>query len=133
MLRIIFIILLLAGLTIEVYSFTLGYYTDSKVKEKLDIDAATKLYQFPNKSFRNKYYAQVDKLKTNKVFLMDLGSGLMIFSVCILLVLFSSKINTIESLLQVKTFREKTFIFLSPIVWLGMLPGTYWYYSFRLG
>jgi len=129
MLKLIFSILLLVGLIVEAESSKLDYYSDAKAKEKLDIEA--KLNEIPNKSFRNEYYSHVDKLKTNKVFLMDLGSGLIIFSLCILLILFWSKINRIENLRGIKTFREKIFIFLSPIVWLCIIPGTIWYYSFR--
>jgi hypothetical protein len=64
---------------------------------------------------------------------MDLGSGLTIAATTILLFLFFGRVKTWTDFRKVKS-PNKIFIFiLSNIAWLTLLPGTFWYYSFRGG
>lgn len=131
MVKILFFCILLVGLGICAYSLTLPYYTNTAAKEKLDEDSRdTNTF---DQSFKDHYYSEVDKLKTNKTTLIDLGSGLSIFSTCILIVTSIFKIRSICDLYSLQTLNKTTIIVVSPIVWLLMYPGTYWYYIYRAG
>lgn len=127
----IFYILLLIGLTLFGYSLTLPYYTDQTAKEKLDTDMAGKLDggQF-NKAEEN-HYAEIDKLKTPKRNLMDLGAGITIASLTILIFLFSKKIQKFSDLTSITSTNKIGLVVLANLVWLLLIPGTHWYYWFR--
>lgn len=121
--RLITILTLLIGLVLFSYSLTLPYY---KVQKSAD-DLIGNSYDMDKPD----YYKKEAELRTNKVTFMDLGSGLAIVSTTILLFLFFSKVKTFQDFKNTKTL-TKTAIFISAnLVWLLLLPGTYWYYIFR--
>lgn len=70
-------------------------------------------------------------ITTYKIIVMDLGNGVITFSLFSLLFLFLFKIRTWRDFLSVKA-GQRTFLFvLSNIVWFLMIPGTYFYYFYR--
>jgi hypothetical protein len=77
------------------------------------------------------YYKKDAELRTNKTQLMDFGSGLSVFSVCLLLFLFISKSKTFGNLKQTKSLKKIWILVTANIAWLLMFPGTDWYYFFR--
>ena len=64
---------------------------------------------------------------------MDLGAGIAIASATFFLFLLLTKSKNFSDLKRVKTFDKKTIFISSNLAWLLLLPGTYWYYWFRLG
>jgi hypothetical protein len=123
--RLITILILLIGLGVFYYSLTLPYYKNQKLADNLfgnsfDIDKAD-------------YYKKEADLRTNKVIYMDLGLGLVIASITILLFLIFTKVKLFQDFKNNRTY-TKTSIFISAnLVWLLLLPGTYWYHFFRGG
>ena len=64
---------------------------------------------------------------------MDLGSGITIASATFILFLISKNIRILRDFKKIKTLsKAQTFIWAN-LVWLLLLPGTYWYYMFRGG
>ena len=51
----------------------------------------------------------------------------------ILLFLFSNRINKISDLKEIKSIDEYRIILFSNIAWILLIPGTFLYYSYRLG
>ena len=129
--KIIFFILLLIGLILYGYSTRLDYYTDTKAKEKLDSEAGGNLGLVTDQQWKSHYYAEVDKLKTNKLFYEDFGSGLAIASATVLLFLFWKRIKSFSDLKSIHSLTRKQIFIFSNIVWLIMFPATYWYYIYR--
>lgn len=123
--RLITILTLLIGLGLFSYSLTLPYYKDQKSADDLignsyDID-------------KSDYYKKEAELRTNKVTFIDLGSGLAIASATILLFLIFTKVQTFKDFKNNKTLTKTATFISANIVWLILLPGTYWYYMFRGG
>ncbi|WP_131555234.1 hypothetical protein [Sphingobacterium deserti] len=62
---------------------------------------------------------------------MDLGSGLAIASMTILLFLIFTKVKTFNDFKNNRTPTKTAVFIYANIVWLLLLPGTCWYYIFR--
>lgn len=129
--RIICYILLLIGLAFYGYSTRLDYYTDTKAKEKLDGETSSYLGLVTDKEWKNHYYTEVDKLKTNKLFYEDFGSGLAISSATVLLFLLWKRIKSFSDFKSIHSLTRKQIFIFSNLVWLIMFPATYWYYMYR--
>jgi len=116
------------------YSLNLPYYTNAAAKEKLESETNDKMLSSNGsqyKTIKAKYYADVDKLQTNKNLYFDLGSGISVASFIIFIFLLGFKIKHYNDFLGVKSV-NKTLIYLIAIpVWLLMIPGTIWYYTLR--
>jgi hypothetical protein len=82
---------------------------------------------------KSDYYKKEAELRTNKVTFMDLGSGLAIASVTILLFLIFTNVKTFQDFKKIKTLTKSATFISANLVWLILLPGTYWYYMFRGG
>lgn len=117
-LRIIPLITLVIGLSILSYSLSISYYK---------VENATVLLMDSG----DDYYQKDTELRTNKTELMDFGSGLSVFSICLLSFLFISKSKTFDDLKQVKSLKKIWILITANIAWYLMLPGTDWYYLFR--
>jgi hypothetical protein len=122
-LRLISIFILLIGLGLFSYSLTMDYYKDKRAAEEL----ISKGYDL-NKS---DYYKKEAKLRTHKLTFMDLGAGIAIASLVFLGFFVIKHIKTISDLIQIKSINKTTIFVLSNVLWLILIPGTYWYYSFR--
>ncbi len=105
------------------YSLTLPYYTDPKAVS----NSITEIN--PNKDL---YYKMVEQYKTNKLDLMDFGSWLAIASVTILLFMIVMQIKNISDWKKLNTCSKKIVFVIANIAGLMMIPGTIWYYWFRL-
>ncbi len=125
MLRLLTILTLLIGLGLFAYSETLPYYKDQK--------AADNLIGNSYNMDKSDYYKKEAELRTNKVTFMDLGSGLAIASATVLLFLLFARIKTFSDLNKLQTFNRVKIFTTANLVWLILLPGTFWYYSFRGG
>jgi hypothetical protein len=123
--RTIIIFILIIGIVLFSYSLTLPYYKDQKLSEEL----MSKSYDME----KTEYYKKEAELRTNKVTFMDLGSGITIASLTILLFLVYTKVTTFKDLKNNKTLTKTTTFITANLVWLLLLPGTYWYYMFRGG
>lgn len=62
---------------------------------------------------------------------MDTGSGLMIASLFVFFFLLITNTRTFQDLKKVKTLKKWPLLISANLVWLIMVPGTYWYYMFR--
>jgi hypothetical protein len=123
--RIIVILTFIIGLGLFSYSLTLPYFKDQKAADNLRSNA----YNID----KQEYYKQETELRTSKITFMDLGVGIAIASATIFLFLLLTKSRRLSDLKHLKTF-NKVMIFISAnLVWLLLLPGTSWYYKFRLG
>ncbi len=127
----IFSILLLIGLGFFIYSLTLPYYTDLTAKEKLDSEMSEKLDGEHFNNAKENYYNEVAKLKTGKTTYIDLGAGLVIASLTILIFLFLKKIERFADLKRITSTNKIQLVVLANLVWLLQFPGTHLYYWFR--
>jgi hypothetical protein len=118
------VICLTFGFSIFCYSLTLPYYKDTKAANTLVANS----YDYE----KSDYYKEEAQLRTNKLTYMNLGTGIMVASAVILYLLLIARINSLRDLKKLHTPNRKTIIIGSNVVWLLSLPGTYWYYSFRL-
>lgn len=123
--RWMFLYLLIIGVVIASYSFFLPRYVDVEKKESLESDC------FDGKITKDVYYAEVAKLTTPKNKLMDLGSGLAVFSAMILAFLFASKTATWSDFMKLSTKKKPFYYIASNIALLLLIPGSFWYYSYR--
>lgn len=123
--RAIIVFILMIGLGLFIYSLSLDYYKDKQAADNLisssyDID-------------KSDYYKQEAALRTNKVTFMDLGAGISIASIVLLGFMRFNHIKTISDLVQIKSINKTALFILSNVLWLILIPGTYWYYFFRAG
>lgn len=123
--RLITILTFLIGLGLFSYSLTLPYYKNQKSAD----DLIGNSYDME----KSDYYKKEAELRTNKVTFMDLGSGLAIASATILLFLIFTKVETFNDFKNNRTLTKTATFISANIVWLILLPGTYWYYIFRGG
>ncbi len=77
------------------------------------------------------YYKKEAELRTNKTTFMDLGSGIAITSATILIFLFFAKVKTFKDFRNNRTLTKTATFISANLVWLILIPGTYWYYIFR--
>ncbi len=123
--RQIVIFILIIGLGLFFYSLTLKYYTDQSAVEFLR--------NIPYQSDHKEYYEKEAELRTDKLTFMDLGSGLAIASATILLFLIFTKVKTFHDFKNIQAITKSATLISANLVWLILLPGTYWYYIFRGG
>jgi len=116
------------------YSLRLPYYTNSTAKEKLESTTNDQIISSGGKSYdkiKAKYYSEIEKLRTKKTWYFDLGSGISISMGCILLFLIIDNIKNFKDLLRIKSFNKASIFFIAIPMWLLMIPGMVWYYTFR--
>jgi hypothetical protein len=82
---------------------------------------------------KQEYYKREAELRTSKTTFMDLGFGLAIASGTILAFLLLTKTETFSDFKNLKTFNKLTTFVSANLVWLLLIPGTFWYYTFRGG
>lgn len=123
--RIITILTFIIGLGLLSYSLTLPYYKDQKAADVL----LTNSYDI-NKT---EYYKREAELRTNKTTFMDLGAGIAIASGTVLLFLLLTKTKTLSDFKNLQTLNKLTTFVSANLVWLLLIPGTFWYYTFRGG
>ncbi len=123
--RIITILTFIIGLGLFSYSLTLPYYNDQKAAD----DLLNNSYSID----KQEYYKRDAELRTNKTTFMDLGAGIAIASWTILLFLLLTNTNTFSNFKNLKTFNKLTTFISANLVWLLLIPGTIWYYTFRGG
>ncbi len=116
---------LIIGLGLFLYSLTIPYYKDKKSADKL----LTESYNIDKKD----YYKKEAELRTNKTKIMDFGAGLSIASGTILLFLIAFKLKETSDMKKVRTMNKILVFVTANLVWLLLIPGTYWYYTFRGG
>ncbi len=117
------LVILLIGTGLFIYSLTLPYYFNQEEAENLLI-----------RSFemeKSVYYKKEAELRTLKVTLMDVGSGLMVATLVVLA--FSSKhgIKTFADFNRLQLLSKTSIFIWANIAWLVLVPGTIWYYTFR--
>lgn len=125
-LRLAVSLVLLAGLGLFFYSLALPYYTDQQA-----FDALRNGYDYMSLNHAD-YYLKEAALKTHKVAYMDAGAGVAIAMATVLLFLGVSGIRTVADCKRITSFSKTKLIIASNLMWLLMVPGTYWYYLFRL-
>jgi hypothetical protein len=122
-LRTITTIFLVVGVGLLSYSLTLPYYKNDK--------AAAALLESSHTIDKQEYYRKEANLRTSKNTMMDLGAGIAITSGILLFYFLLSRTRTLSDLQNLKT-PNKAVIFISAnVVWLLLIPGTFWYYYFR--
>jgi len=135
MIRLGIILILAAGIGLTVHSFYLPYYTNLAAKERLEEDTNDKILSYSNSSeaekAENNYYQAIEKLKTNKTTYFDAGTGIIVASTIVLAFLLLFRIRRISDFNSIRSFNKTKAYLISIPLWLLMLPGTYWYYSFR--
>ena len=121
--RAITIGIVIIGVGLLIYSLTLPYYKDTQKADELLSEA----YSLDTEE----YYAREAQLRTHKKEIMDLGAGLAIASGTLLLFLLTFKIKRGSDFKKLQTM-DKVMVFLSSnLIWLLLIPGTSWYYTFR--
>jgi hypothetical protein len=122
-LRLIILLITLVGIGIFSYSLTIPYYFDQEKADELLLNSGS--------MDKKEYYKKESELRTNKIKLMDAGAGIALAGAAMFLFLLFTRTLTFSGMKEIETL-DKTSIFISAnIVWLLMLPGTYWYYGFR--
>lgn len=122
-LKFINLVLLTVGLAIFITSLTIPRYVDLK--------AANELHENGYEMERAIYYEKEEALSTNKLFLMDLGSGMVIVSLLLHIFFINYKINKLSDLKELPIISNKSIFLWANLAWLLMVPGTIWYYLFR--
>ena len=135
-LKYLIILIFAIGLFLVLYSLFMKSFNDDNAKKNLEIDAAKfiesrDLNKLNITDFKKNYYQKFDSLKTSKYKIFDLGSGLLIFSLTLLLFLNSIKYKNLDDLKNLKSLSRVNLIISSNIVAICMLPGTFWYYFLR--
>lgn len=123
--RHIIVLLLSIGISLFGYSLTLPYYTDET--------AAKDLIEHSFKFDKYVYYQKEAELRTGKLLYMDLGAGISVASVTMLIFLILTRVKVYSDFRKLITLNKAILFITSNIVWLLLIPGTYWYYSFRAG
>lgn len=78
------------------------------------------------------YYEKEKEWRTYKLLTMDIGSGLILTSITLLVFFAYFRIQTFSDLKKLKTLDKSKLFILSNIAYIMELPGDYWYYYFRL-
>jgi hypothetical protein len=124
-LRIIVFILLLSGVFIVGRYSQIPYFKDKSAKEELDRKGVD--------MDREEYWKKEKELRTDKVFYMDMGSGIISLSLCLLVFAFIFRIKYLEDLRNVASLKSKrNIIIISNAVWLLNIPNIFFYYFFRM-
>ncbi len=121
--RLLTILTFIIGLGLFSYSLTLSYYND---QESAD-DLLSNSYSMD----KEEYYKREAELRTNKTTFMDLGVGIAIASGTILLYLLLTNTKTFSDFKNLKTPNIQATFVNANLVWLLLIPGTIWYYTFR--
>jgi hypothetical protein len=121
--RLIISLTFIIGLLLFFYSLTLPIYKDQK--------AADELLNNSDKIDKQEYYKRDAELRTSKTTFMDLGAGIAIASGTILFFLLLTKTKKFRDFKNLKTFNKLTLFISANVVWLFLIPGTFWYYTFR--
>jgi hypothetical protein len=121
--RLIISLTFIIGLLLFFYSLSLPIYKDQK--------AADELLNNSDKIDKQEYYKRDAELRTSKTTFMDLGAGIAIASGTILFFLLLTKTKTFRDFKNLKTFNKLTLFISANLVWLFLIPGTFWYYTFR--
>ncbi len=122
-LKFITIVLLTVGLAIFISSLTIPRY--------VDVNAANELHENGYEMDRTLYYEKEEALSTNKLFLMDLGSGIIIVSLLLHICLTNYKLKKLSDFKQLPIIPNKSIFLWANLAWLLLVPGTIWYYLFR--
>lgn len=117
--------ILIFGLGLLIYSLTLPYYSNQQKADEL----MTGAYSLD----KDEYYKVEGALRTNKIKLMDFGAGLAVASATVLGFLLIFKVKQRSDLIELKTMNKIMVLVSSNLIWLLLIPGTYWYYTFRAG
>lgn len=121
--RTITLFIFMIGVGLLLYSFAIPYYKDQKVVEALSYDS----YDMD----KDEYYMQGSRLRTGNIMFMDLGTGVLLVSVVSFLFLWRSKIKVFFDFMSLKTMNRFMVFISSNIALLFIIPGTFWYYTFR--
>ena len=130
--RKLLILFVFIGIGMFLYSLTMSYFTDIKAKEKLEnlnYETNSSIEEYQN--YKKNYYTEIEKIKTNKILLMDVGAGIVIASLTILLFLYKQKIEKLSDFSKLKTMSKSSIYIYANFIWLLLIPGTIWYYTFR--
>ena len=121
--RIITIFTFIIGFLLFVYSLTMPYYKDQEVADNLLNNA----YSID----KQEYYKIEAEIRTNKTTIMDLGAGIGIASAVIIIFLILTKSSNFSDLKNIKTLNKLAVFISANLAWLFLLPGTFWYFTFR--
>lgn len=122
--RTITLIIFIIGAGLLSYSFTIPYYKDQEAANVL-------LDDYYDNMDRKEYYIQESELRTNKIVYMDLGAGLLLVSIASFLFLWRGQFGEFSDFKSLKTMNRLMIFMSSNIALLFMIPGAFWYYTFR--
>ena len=122
--RTITLIIFIIGVGLLSYSFTIPYYKDQEAANVL-------LDDYYDNMDRKEYYIQESELRTNKIVYMDLGAGLLLVSIASFLFLWRGRFEEFSDFKSLKTMNRFMVFISSNIALLFIIPGTFWYYTFR--
>ena len=125
-------ILFIIGIGLLAYSYSIPFWTDEKLKKDWDNKAADNLGNKDWEAFKNDYYKNIGPLRTRKIDFMDLGAGLISFSVSIFFLMFFFRLSGVRDFLFISTPKKKyMFFILANVGWLLMMPAGFVYYTLR--
>lgn len=126
-LRLLTLYTLFIGMAIFAYGVSLPYY---KNNNKSHPDLSESISDDEEK-YKEEYYKYEETYRTNKIPLIDFGSGLCVLSFSFLAFLLVTKTKKISDFKYVRTLGISGIFISANFVWLLSIPGTYWYYMYR--
>ena len=129
MLRVTLLIAFCIGLSLWCYSLHLRYYTSDKKRDALDMNAFKNLAD--SERAKETYYREIEKIRTNKATLEDIGSGIAICFGTLIVLSFVFKINRIFDVLRLRSPGKTAIFILAITFFLARIPATIWYYTRR--
>lgn len=115
--------MVLFGIGFYHYSDNIPYYINDTQATTLNRDASDIPPATP--------YQKRNTHQNHKIYLMDWSSGIIVFSSTLLLLVLLTRIKSIRDLGKFTTLSRNATITSANIVWLLMIPGTYFYYRHR--
>lgn len=86
---------------------------------------------YNEKISKEQYLVEFEKNNSARTLIMNIGNGLITFSICGLLFLFIKRINQWHDFLKLKAIKKIIIICLSNVSILLLIPGTHLYYVYR--
>ncbi|NIG54912.1 hypothetical protein [Chitinophaga sp. Cy-1792] len=106
------LLIMLTGIVLCAIAWPMDYYTDqAKIDaiQRMDVEVKD-------------YYTLADSLRTSKAMLLDLGTGLISFSITMLFFFYKRPITSFRDILGLKANPYRRMILHANLVWLALLP-----------
>lgn len=117
------VLLMVLGAAMLAYGMTLPYHGNQSTVNQLMINGGT--------INKKEYYAQEAAFRTSKTTYLDAGSGLLVVAIMLLVFVRTKRMTSFTDLAKLHTLPWWGILLVANVAWLLLIPGTYWYYSYR--